>query len=76
MIQSALCSFFPSLCSPDVCSSEYLKREMDLLLVECGIEKYKTLFYGATVFALNCNRDNGSHGQPNTPRTYSHLSTP
>ena len=69
MIQSALCSFFPSLCSPNVCSSEYLKREMDLLLVECDVEKYKTLFYGASLFALTCNRDNGSHGQPNLTPT-------
>ena len=63
MIQSAFCSFFPALCSG--CSSEYLKREMNLLLVECGIEKYKTLFYGISVFAFNCNRENRSHGQLN-----------
>ena len=53
-----------ALCSPEVCVSEYLKRDMDLLLVECGIEKYKALFYEPTAFALPCFRPNGSQGQP------------
>lgn len=53
-----------AFCSPEVCVSEHLKRDMDLLLTECGIEKYKALFYEPIAFALKCNSANGSQGQP------------